>query len=283
MKVGWLIDGELFDSYRDDLVAAIRAQGHDVKLVRAPSPPYHWEDSGCSYRNSFAADRCVVAVGDIGLVSRIESEQRWVPGAFATIDNFYCSSYFCRYGEFLLNADYLMLPFGEMRRCKDFLFQSVGRDGRIFVRPDSPLKLFTGQVVAADSYEKDLEYLGFYEFPESSLVVVSAPQSIDFEWRFVVAEKAVVAGSQYRAHGKLDIRPDFDVDAKQFAERVAATGDEPDPVWVVDVCKTSSGDYRLLEIGGFSFCDLYLTDKSAVVDAVSRVAFSRWQWAKVQS
>jgi hypothetical protein len=69
VKVGWLIDGEMFDDYRDELVARIRAQGHDVQLALGPQPPYRWEDAGCSYRKAYPDGACVVAHGDIELVS----------------------------------------------------------------------------------------------------------------------------------------------------------------------------------------------------------------------
>jgi hypothetical protein len=277
MNVGWLIDGEMFEHYRDDLVAAIRAHGHDVRLIRAPQPPYRWDDSGCSYRATFSKDSCVIANGDIELVSRIYREQRWTPGAFATIENFYCSSYYCRFGEYLLNRDYIMLPFGELKRCESFLMRSVGQGGRIFVRPDSPLKLFTGQVAARATFDADLEFMAFYGFPVESLVVVSSPKQIPTEWRFVVADKRVIAGCQYKMNFAIDPQPCYDANAYQLASTIASSAYQPDPVWVMDICQTTDGAYHLLEIGGFSFADLYACDKSAVVAGVSAAALACWQ------
>ncbi|NLS98214.1 MAG: ATP-grasp domain-containing protein [Planctomycetaceae bacterium] len=207
MSVGWLLDGDLFHGYRDALIAAIHAQGHDVKVIHTPSPPFRWDDVGCSYRETFPKDACVVSHGDIELVTRIVRERRWTPGAFATVENFFCSSYACHYGRFLLNRDYVMLPFGELARCKEFLFASLGRDDRIFVRPDSPLKLFTGQIAGRDTFSADLEFMAFYEFAPSTLVVVSSPKEIECEWRFVVADRKIVTGCQYKQDAKLDYQP----------------------------------------------------------------------------
>ena len=144
MQVNWLIDADMFEGYREELVATIRAQGHEALLVRAPQPPYRWDDVGSSYWDARPAEACVVAHGDIEFVTRIRREGRWSPGAFGTVENYFCSSYYCLLGQYLLNRDYIMLPFGELRRQREFLFSTVGRDGNIFVRPDSPLKLFTG-------------------------------------------------------------------------------------------------------------------------------------------
>jgi len=277
MKVGWLIDADMFDGYRDELVAAIHDQGHDAKLIHAPSPPFRWDDVGCSYRDTFPQAACVVAHGDIELTTRIQREGRWTPGAFCTVENFAWSSYACRYGQHLLNRDYVMLPFGELDRCKDFLFDSLGLDGRLFIRPDSPLKLFTGQTTSRESFAADLEFMGFYEFPSNSLVVVSSPKSLVSEWRFVIADGKVVAGCQYRCGDDLDYRTEYDDDAFELAKSIAAIDYEPDPVWVMDICKCSDGSLHLLEIGGFSFSDLYACNKHDVVAAVSAAAKAVWK------
>lgn len=277
MGTNWLIDGDMFEGYRDELLAAIHDQGHQAKLVYAPSPPFRWDDVGCSYRETFPQDECVISHGDIELVTRIQEEQRWVPGAFATVENFYCSAYARGFGKYMLNQDYIMLPFGELARCKDFLFDTLGRDGRIFVRPDSPLKLFTGQVVTKDTFSADLEFMSFYEFPQESIVVVSTPKDIVKEWRFVVANKQVIAGSQYKDGENLDYQSDYGPEAFDLAQAIAAGDNQPDPVWVLDICQLSDHSYHLLEIGGFSFADLYACNKTDVVAAVSTVAESVWK------
>ncbi|WP_425398358.1 ATP-grasp domain-containing protein [Aeoliella sp.] len=277
MNVHWLIDAELFGHYRDDLVEAIREVGDEVQLVQAPSPPYRWDDVGCSYRETFPEDACVVSHGDIELVTRIHREQRWKPGAFCTVENFRCSSYLCHFGKYWVNADYMMLPFGELTRQRRFLFEKMGTEGRLFIRPDSPLKLFTGQIATEENFDADLEFMGFYDFPPESMVVVSSPKTIVNEWRFVVAAKTVVAGCLYQRGSEKVLEPDYDPAALQLASQIASSGYEPDPVWIVDICETSEGDYHMLEIGGFSFSDLYACDKREVVVAVSRVAKLVWQ------
>jgi hypothetical protein len=225
------------------------------------------------------AGSCVVCHGDIEFVTRVGREKLWTPGVFATLGRFHCSHYYTRFGRWLLNGTYVMLPFGELRRRKEFLFDVLGRDGRIFVRPDSPMKLFTGQTAGFDTFEADVEFMGFYEFPEESLVVVSPPRTVTAEWRFVVAGARVVAGSLYKLDGRLEIQPAADAAALALAEEIAGRGYEPDPVWILDVGRTAEGGYALLEIGGFSFSDLYATDKDAVVAAVSAAALEAWQAA----
>lgn len=276
MKVCWLIDADMFDRYREQLVSDINELGHTAKVIHAPKPGYSWDDEGCSYRETFAEDACVVVHGDIDLATRVYREQRWTPGAFGTVENFACSSYFCHFGEYLLNRDYIMLPFAELVRCSDFLFNRLAVEDTLFIRPDSPLKFFAGETVTRDTFDADLELMGFYDFPRNSLVVVSSPQKIVAEWRFVVADESVVAGSEYTRDGVFDPKPVYDKKAYELAVAISSGGYQPDPVWVMDICQTSDGSYHLLEIGGFSFADLYATDKRAVVSSVSSVASRLW-------
>lgn len=272
MQVNWLIDGSVFDKYCHQLEAEIKDYGGNVVMLNRPNPPYGWDDVNCSYRDVFPEGACVVTHADIDLVVRIYEDKIWTPGVFATIENFHCSNYYAHLGRHLLNDQYSMLPFKELTRCKDMLFDRFGVDGRLFVRPDSPLKLFTGLVISKDSFEKDYEFMAFYEFPEESLVLVSAPKQIEKEWRFVVAGQSIVSGSLYKVGDEFVAEPDVDPAALRFAESVLKEGFSPDPVWVMDVCLTADGQYRLLEIGGFSFAGLYGCDLKKVVKAVSDVA-----------
>jgi hypothetical protein len=205
-------------------------------------------------------------------VNRVRSDAIWTPGVIATLENFHCSHYFSHFGKFLLNRDYVMLPFGELERRAEFLFDTFGHHGKIFVRPDSPVKLFAGLLADRTTFARDLEFMAFYEFPIESMVVVSSPKQIEAEWRFVVANQEVVTGSQYRSADGLFVSPEIDSPARKLADEIVATGDAPDPAWVMDICRTTDGDYHLLEIGCFSFANLYSCDKDAVVQAVSAVA-----------
>nr|WP_261361458.1 ATP-grasp domain-containing protein [Aeoliella straminimaris] len=267
----------MFPNYCNDLETAIEQQGHTAHLVDAPKPPYRWDDVQDSYRHEFPAGSCVVAHGDIELITRIGRDEHWTPGVFATVENYHCTSYFPHFGQYLLNSDYTMLPFGELLRQQDFLFNSFGNSGQVFVRPDSPLKLFAGQLAKRDNFAADVEFMGFYEFPLSSLVVVSSPKSIAYEWRFVVADRRVVAGCQYVAGNEHVFSAEYPSAARELADEVAANEFQPDPVWIIDICQTTEGDYRLLEIGGFSFANLYACNMTDVVSAVSQTARRVWE------
>lgn len=276
MQISWLIDAELFD-YRDDLVSAIHSEGHRVKLLEVPSPPYRWDDIGCSYRHSIAQEECVLAHGDIELVTRIAVEKRWRPGVFCSVEEFRCSNYQKKLGQYWLNDNCVMLPIRELSAKKEFLFEKFGQGGKLFVRPDSPLKIFTGLLVSYEHFESDLAFIRFHDFSSDEVVVVAAPRKIVSEFRFVAHEDSIVAGSMYAQNGSTSIKSEFPHGALKLAEKVARAGFAPDPIWVIDICQTEEGEYCMLEVGGFSFSDLYATDKTAIVRAASDAAIRAWR------
>jgi hypothetical protein len=87
-----------------------------------------------------------------------------------------------------------------------------------------------------------------------------------------VAEGRIVAGTQYVDGSQRVATPMNDANAFEYATSVLQSRWMPDPVWVLDVCKTAGGQYHVIEIGGFSFASLYGCDKDAVVQAVSQTA-----------
>jgi len=58
------IGGEMFEHYRDDLVAPF-APTDTMFADPRPQPPYRWDDAGCAYRETFQKDSASVAHGDI--------------------------------------------------------------------------------------------------------------------------------------------------------------------------------------------------------------------------
>lgn len=276
-RVGWLVDAEMFPDYQANLLAEIERQGHVAKCLPEIPYGYSWEEIGSPYLKLFPAKTCVVAHGSIELASQLAVHSPWWPGVYCDWDALDCARYYCAFGEHLLNANYVMLPFGELARRKSFLFETFGASGSIFVRPSSCRKSFTGQTVQASTFEKDLDFMAFYDVAPETMVVVSSPKEIVSEWRFVVADQRAIAGSLYKSQGKLEKHPVSDNDVWQFAGKMAANDFQPSRVWTLDVCRTPDGRLHLLEIGSFSCAELYACDMATVVREVSRIACEDWE------
>lgn len=272
MSVGWILDALTFETYHDEMVDAIKQEGHQAISLCRPNAPYSWSDTVDGYRKAYPPNSCVIAHADIDLVQRIRRDKLWTPGVFAAVERFHCSQYYIPFAQYLLNRNHTMVPYGELPSCRVELFGSLGKDGRLFVRPDSPLKLFTGMIIREESFDADYKFMGFYEFPAETLVVVCEPQAVIAEWRFVVAGGELVSGSLYAQQGERTLSPAKDSNAIELAATIARHPFQPEPVWILDICKSDDNQYHLLEIGCFSFADLYACDKREVVRAVSAAA-----------
>ena len=171
----------------------------------------------------------------------------------------------------MLHTDWRLLPANELVANASDVAKSIDSSTSFFVRPDSPLKPFSGRVVDVESLTLAKLDHGFY-FEDESLPVIVAPlQEIGDEWRFVIAGKSVVAGSGYDPATREPIAENPDTEATAFATNVASTLEEPAEIYILDVCDCA-GELRLLELNPFGGADLYACDPIAIVDAVSKIA-----------
>lgn len=100
------------------------------------------------------------------------------------------------------------------------------------------------------------------------MVIVSTVKNILREWRYVVVNRTVIAGSAYEADGRIATADNPEGAPWKFAQDVAGDVPPPEDIFVIDVCE-SDGDLRLLELNPFSGADLYACDPNAVVESVS--------------
>jgi hypothetical protein len=101
--------------------------------------------------------------------------------------------------------------------------------------------------------------------------VVAPVRSVEREWRYVICDGEVVAGSAYSPATRTAMPDDPGGPPWAFASEVAASLPAPEEVFILDLCQASEG-LRLLELNPFSGADLYACDRHAIVRRVSEVA-----------
>src|SRR5690606_27025884 len=189
-----------------------------------------------------------VFYGSLDFAQQVKREATWVPAPYGNNDYFKCSHYYPYLGNHLLAESYTMMPIGDVHRLRHLIFQRHGDDDTIFIRPDSGGKIFTGRLLYKESLDHDLDYIGYDTIPESEMVVISSPRNIKAEWRFVVADNKVIAGSQYRRGGQKSISDQVDPKALKLAGEIASIGYQPARIYTMDICQTLYGHFYLLEI-----------------------------------
>ncbi len=160
-----------------------------------------------------------------------------------------------------LNQDLAFTTAGEVK-------PSTVLWSQVFVRPDSAMKPFSGRVLNREDLCPEALDIGFYYKDPNLSVVIAEAVSLEQEWRYVAVNGQLIAHSGYLADNRTALMCTPPEQATRVAQ--AALDVSPEPTVVIDICKTSNGDFRLVEYNLFSGADLYACDAKAIVQAFDR-------------
>jgi hypothetical protein len=258
--VHWLIETGVFPETAARVTAALEAEGipwtryeDDMPATALPAagvPVLFWGSLGAAYVERVAA--------------------RWQPGAIGDPDRFRCSVYFPALRPLLANRDGLFTTVQELVDTAAEVLAPLGVPSRVFVRPDSALKPFAGRVLGTGELNLSALGHGFYHDDEHLPILVAPPLEVGREWRLVVGDGAVVAGSEYGPE-RSGQGADVPADIHALASIVARNPWQAAPLYVVDIAEVD-GAPCVMELNPFSGADLYLCDPGAVVLAASAIA-----------
>lgn len=280
--VKWLIEEGTFSEDIQSIVDEVRSQGMIAETTR-----YKPFESG-DY-DQFGPDDCVIVLGSINLVRQIQRQKPWIPGVFANFLNFDCLTYYAYFGRYLLNEDYHIMPLGEVKRKHEYLQKKYGK---LFIRPCSGTKNFTGQILDFDSLLKYEDQYGKPEIP----VVISSAKEIRQEYRIFCSGDRFIAGSMYYddqgiyhtealkttienlSEGKFGDDDHNAINAISYAENVLKEVKwRPDKIFGMDIALDRLGHPYLLEINSFSCSGWYKTPPKMLVAEAARLAKMEWE------
>ncbi len=184
---------------------------------------------------------------------------RFMPGVLGSPDNLAVSSWSQYTQNISLNSEIEFKTLGELNTIPSHW-------DRVFVRPNSPMKEFSGRVLDRSELIPAKLGFGLYYDDENLFVAISPAKVVLLEWRFVSVGRQIVASSGYNptTHLGYDSIPSSEV--WDVAEKAAQICKEP--TVVIDVCLTDSGEAKLVEYNLFSGSDLYNCDCDAIVKAL---------------
>jgi len=262
--ITWMLEKKVFEETHGDLVDSIKSLGFD--LIELDYMPYR-SLSDCDFELKNPA----IFYGSIQGCNYILSSTKNYPGAFASFDKYKCTNYYPFFSESLLNSPYIMMPYGDLIKQKEFLLDTLGEDGCVFVRPNVGEKVFKGCLIYSQNWENDINLISFCQpFPET-LVVVAKPKLIFSEWRFIISNGKIVTASSYLIDKKLEMTQRIKQEVFDFVENVLPSKFSPDPVWALDVCETPDG-FKVVEINAGSCAGLYGCDLTKFAEAMSEMA-----------
>lgn len=258
----WLLEPEVFQEDSDFFIQALKNLKVDHTLCK-------FGKSYESYINDMKHSSKIMFHGSLQFGKKIKEAKSNIT-VFCDLPKFECLYYYSFFGKELLNQNYLMLPFGELKRRKDWVFSTLQQKESVFLRPSSGYKTFTGTIVDLDEWESAIKFYGFKINPEE-LVVVAPPVTILKEWRFVIVEGEVITGSQYKEDGEMVRELECPQEVFNYAQQVVDFANyKPEPAWTLDVAETENG-YKVIEVGSFSCAGLYVCDYEKVIKRINKL------------
>lgn len=265
-RVAWVLEAEVFPDSHERMRDAVLATSGEVVL---------WNDDWLANESwPRLLDRTVIFHGSLGNAAVIAERLTWTPGSFCDTKQFRCSEWYPRAAQWLRHKNWVLSSAEDLTAAPDDVMAPLGASEQVFVRPDSPLKPFSGRVLRRNEISLAAMDHGFY-YDDKRLPVIAAPvRTISREWRYVVVSGEIVAGSAYAAEGRSALPDDHRGLPWKFAVSVAERLDAPQEIFTLDVCE-AEGDLYLLELNPFSGADLYACDRVVVVSAISAFAGRR--------
>lgn len=258
LPITWVLEEITFSDRQVRLTEAARAAGHHVVF---------WNDDWWTTRKFPTLTGHVVFHGSLGNASRIASEVEWSPGAFCATDRFSCSSWYEDAKQWLIHRTWATTTVTNLVTTPTRYLEQIGAEQSFFVRPDSPLKPFSGRVLDQATLSMAALDFGFYYDDPHLPIIVMPVLEISDEWRLVVSNGKPIAASSYVA-SRDEVESGCPAHVWQFANEIAETLPAPEAIYVLDICE-SEGELRLLELNPFSGADLYACDRTAIVQAIA--------------
>lgn len=180
-------------------------------------------------------------------------------------DNFNMETYFKYYKENMLNYDSKVMTIGE-------LLESINRtsDTTIFIRPVSDTKEFDGLTLSYKDIDEWFSNALVFEntgISKDTKIVVAAPYRLKYEWRLVIVNGKVIAGSKYRTYFNLTKEEGYPIEVKEYAERMCQIY-TPHNVFIMDICLCGDS-YYIIECGCFNGAGFYNSNMNDIIREVS--------------
>ena len=259
-NVVWAIQEKML---RSDNVDAIKLACDDLKIKNLTVNLIPFDDSFLDIPN----DNPTVFYGSTSLrLKALKEFERYTPGIFFEEDSFSFQALVAGYGrDNLLNGNSSLISVEQFLKDND-----AKSDELIFMRPALDSKTICGRVETRRWYDEHIKVcLNQRHGPDNStLLQLSEPQTIDWEYRLFIVDKKVIASSSYKIRGHLNINAGVPEYIIHYGEEMA-NHYSPSPVFVMDVCELPNKQLKIVENNCFNCSGLYHADPKAIVETVT--------------
>ena len=254
----WIIENEAFAG-GDILLPALKSLGKDYIL---------WDDNYWKTEEYLNFPKESIFHGSLGNAEKIRKLCYFSPGSICNEVGFKYSQSYEVLKDYLLNQEVIFTTISEVINNPS-ITKKLKTD-KIFARPDSYLKEFSGRILPSQNLTPAHFDYGFYH-DDINLQIVLAPfKPIEKEYRFICVGNKIVTGCEYIADGRKAGRtviPEDNEPAFIFAQKIADKEKIREIAYVIDVCFSDS-KYYLVEMNPFSGADLYHCDAKIIIESI---------------
>lgn len=221
----------------------------------------------------FAEGDCVVIYGSISFVRQQMNHHQFTPGGYLPEKSMESLGYmpFMDKPELMANYNHVFTTFKDLVDRKDFFYDTFNTN-KIFIRPNSGLKTFTGLPIHSDEFASEINSLRqLKQVGDDVLILVSNCKKIAEEYRFFIVNREVITGSQYKLNDELNVKVGYSQAAYDVAVEMAKNVWQPDIAYACDV-GIVNGEPKIIELNSFSSSGFYACDIPTIISAIDNVA-----------
>lgn len=268
MKSKWLLDDYMIQtSYHGDIRLVLASMGFEYHVEKYV--PFSESSATIPYKN----DECVVIYGSISFVRQQMKNHRFTPGGYLPEKSMESLGYmpFMEKPELMANYNHVFTTFKDLINRKEF-FYDIFNTNKIFIRPNSGFKTFTGLPIHSDEFDFEIRSLQqLKQVADDVLILVSNCKKIAEEYRFFIVNREVITGSQYKLNDELNVKTGYSQEAYDVAVQMAKNSWQPDIAYACDV-GIVNGEPKIIELNSFSSSGFYACDIPIIISAIDQVA-----------
>lgn len=208
---------------------------------------------------------CGIVYGSIQFVNRVVKEVNLYPSSYYDHTRFHLMNYMSEYSpSMFLNKDGFFVSYIWLYKRLSYYQSILGK--KIFVRPNSPKKLFTGLVVESLD-DLDMLYKSS-SVSKNTMVFISSAKHLEKEIRYFIVDGKVVSHSQYHKDHEICITEEDDTECRNLAQKVADSTEEFHNTFVCDIGVWNGFPY-VVELNCINTSGWYLGDINAIMGALN--------------
>lgn len=271
MKPHWVVDKYLLDiqSSRGTFLDEFKEifEKYNIEYFITQYIPFSEHNEPIPYNKD---DKSTIFYSTIGY-NRNAMRDGYHYGIFYDEERFSYHNYEPYIKEYVLNKHASEITWGELKRNWKWKFDGY-QTSKLFIRPSAGDKLFAGKLVDFYDMEDKIEYWEREnDIPLDTPIIVAPPQDIKSEMRFLIVNREVITGSQYRYNGILDVRKDYFQGAYDLANVIAKQEWQLDKAYTCDVAMLEDGSFKIIELNCITCAGMYACDLEKFVLAMNKL------------